>query len=106
CALTIYHRQVLRVDQSRLRGRHRLHRVDQPHRGDQHAGGVVVAVLVVVGQLHPHGGPAGDLDAVAAVAVVGARPVRRLIAGGTGDVLQDDPVDAVDLPHHLEPHGG
>ena len=44
-------RQVLGEDQARPGVAHGVHGVDQPHRGDDHPGHVVVAVLAVVGEV-------------------------------------------------------
>ena len=81
--------QVQRGDEARGRRDDGVDGVDQPHRGGDHPGDVVVAVLAVVGEVDGHHRLALDLDPVAAVALGRLRPVGHLLGVRAGDVLED-----------------
>ena len=98
-------RQVDRTDDAGLGGDDGRQRVDDPLRGGDHPGDVVVAVLAVVGEVDVHHRLAGDLDPVAAVrALRRLLPLGDLLGVGAGDVLEHHARDAVDLADDRELH--
>ena len=62
----------------------------------------MVAVLPVVAELDVEHRVAGDVDAVAAVAIGGLGPVGALVGVVARVVLEHDAVDAADLPDDLD----